>query len=636
MMENNPDPIEKDNKNPLLSKEPKEIFKYIQNKFSDLKNNNFFSIKNIINIMIIPFLIYFFYYIFIKDDKSEDLNTLEKIISEEKKYYFYDVKPSELININNYNKDDNNRKNENLIIGIKFGNINSWYSYNFGKNISNIILKNQLSSELELNKYNKKGSKYSHKASVSLMNYKSDELEKIIFIRGFKTLLYENYNGTEEKALDNDNIIFYQYNNDNNEDKLNIIKEYFQFLKNEIIAEITKKNQKNFIKWVLAIPQNINQFEKQLIKNITTDLEMYNLDLIYESEAASLAMYYDKLIPESAKQKNQIFMLIDAGGYSIDITLYKIIDTNGGLKQLTQTQSLKLGILDISNKIINILKEIFGKDALNKIKKNEPGQWIKILNDIKKIIEYSNNINGIDIYKMDNYFGKNDGNFTFKNKTIKVNNININFPLSLSGQIIYENMDLINEKINDIIKYFNKEEKISIDNIIITGGLSRNRIFKEKIKSNFNNKTFDNIYYLSYGANPISKGAVIYGINPEKIETRISPITIGIRTNNHYNKNKNIELLIKKGEEIKNYLIKYIKPYSNEQNFIKINVYISKEEFNNLKEIEKNLAGRIIIKLKDNINEKIKLIIKYDTTINFYAFYENGEEAESFFEFYKF
>ena len=636
MMENNPDTIEKDNKNPLLSKEPKEIFKYIQNKFSDLKNNNFFSIKNIINIMIIPFLIYFFYYIFIKDDRSEELNTLEKIISEEKKYYFYDVKPSELININNYNKDDNNRKNENLIVGIKFGNINSWYSYNFGKNISNIILKNQLSSELELNKYNKKGSKYSHKASVSLMNYKSDELEKIIFIRGFKTLLYENYNGTEEKALDNDNIIFYQYNNDNNEDKLNIIKEYFQFLKNEIIAEITKKNQKNFIKWVLAIPQNINQFEKQSIKNITADLEMYNLDLIYEFEAASLAMYYDKLIPESAKQKNQIFMLIDAGGYSIDITLYKIIDTNGGLKQLTQTQSLKLGILDISNKIINILKEIFGKDALNKIKKNEPGQWIKILNDIKKIIEYSNNINGIDIYKMDNYFGKNAGNFTFKNKTIKVNNININFPLSLSGQIIFDNMNLINEKINDIIKYINQEKKISIDNIIITGGLSRNRIFKEKIKSNFNNKTFDNIYYLSYGANPISKGAVIYGINPEKIESRISPITIGIRNNNHYNKNKNIELLIKKGEEIKNYLIKYIKPYSNEQNFIKINVYISKEEFNNLKEIEKNLAGRIIIKLKDNINEKIKLIIKYDTTINFYAFYENGEEAESFFEFYKF
>ena len=64
-------------------------------------------------------------------------------------------------------------------------------------------------------------------------------------------------------------------------------------------------------------------------------------------------------------------------------------------------------------------------------------------------------------------------------------------------------------------------------------------------------------------------------------------------------------------------------------------MYISKEEFNNLKEIEKNLAGRIIIKLKDNINEKIKLIIKYDTTINFYAFDENGEEVESFFEFYK-
>jgi hypothetical protein len=36
-----------------------------------------------------------------------------------------------------------------------------------------------------------------------------------------------------------------------------------------------------------------------------------------------------------------------------------------------------------------------------------------------------------------------------------------------------------------------------------------------------------------------------------------------------------------------------------------------------------------------NINEQIKLIIKYDTVIKFYANYENGKEVESFFEYYK-
>ena len=476
--------------------------------------------------------------------------------------------------------------------------------------------------------------KYSYKASVSLMNYKSDELEKIIFIRGLKTLLYENFE-ENQKSEDNSNIIFYQYNNDNNEDKLNIIKEYINFLKNEINAEITKKNKKNFIKWVLALPQNINQFEIQLIKNISTDLEMYNLDLIYESEAASLAMIYDKSIPESVKQKSKVFMLIDAGGYSIDITIYKIVDENGTLKQITQTQSLNLGILDISSKILNILREIFGNNILNKIMKNEPGHWIKLLNEINQIIINSNNINGIEIFEMNNYFEKKVGNFSIKNQTIKVNGININFPLSLSGQIISDNMELINEKINEIIKFINKEKKINIDNIIITGGLSRNKIFKEKIKSNFNNKSFDNIFYLSNYENIISKGSVIYGIYPEKIVSRISPITIGIRRNDLKNKKEDIELLTKKGGEIKNYLIKYIQQNSYEQDYIKINVYISKEEFNNLKELEKNLAGRIIIKLNKNINERIKLIIKYDVTINFFANYENGKEIESYFEIYK-
>ena len=630
-MENNHNSIEKEKKNSFLSKEHEEIIKNIKTKFSELKLNNLFRLQNIISIIIIPFLIYSFYYIFIKENKSEELNTLEKIISEEKKYFFVDIKPSKLI-INN--KDDNYKEYENLIIGIKLGNINSGYSYNFGKNISAIISENQKSSELELNKNDKKGSKYSYKASVSLMNYKSDELEKIIFIRGLKTLLYENFE-ENQKSEDNSNIIFYQYNNDNNEDKLNIIKEYLNFLKNEINAEITKKNKKNFIKWVLALPQNINQFEIQLIKNITTDLEMYNLDLIYESEAASLAILYDKSIPESIKQKNKVFMLIDAGGYSIDITIYKIVDENGSLNQITQTQSLNLGILDISSKILNILREIFGNNILNKIKKNEPGHWIKLLNEINQIIINSNNINGIEIFEMNNYFEKKVGNFSIKNQTIKVNGININFPLSLSGQIISDNMDLFNERINEIIKYINKEKKINLDNIIITGGLSRNKIFKEKIKSNFNNKSFDNIFYLSNYKNIISKGAVIYGINPEKIVSRISPITIGIRRNDLKNKKENIELLIKKGEEIKNYLIKYIQPNSYEQDYIKINVFISKDEFNNLKEFEKNLVGRIIIKLNKNINEKIKLIIKYDVNINFYANYENGKEVESYFEIYK-
>ena len=574
--------------------------------------------------MIIAFFVYIFiYFAFIKEDSSDLLNTIEKKILEEKNFFFTDIKPSEFI-INN-NKINSN---EHLIIGIKFGNIFTSYSYNLGKNLSTIISEKQKTTELELLKETKNGSKYSYKASVSLTNYNMKELKKIIFFKGFKSLLYE-----DAEILDND--MYYQYNNDKNCNTSIILKEYFNLLKNDILSSLDKKYKKYPIKWIFALPENINQYEKQLIKNITGELEMFDLDFIYESDAATLAMYNDKTIPNSVKQQNKTFMIIDAGGHSIDISVYRIIDEKGTIKQIRQTESLNLGIFNISSKIINVLKEIFGKKEIEKIKKNEPGNWIKILSDINKIIENTYRINGIEEYEIKNYFKKNNGNFTFDNQTIKINKFNIIFPLALSGKFIYENIELLNEKINEIIYETKEKQNLTINNIIVTGGLSRNKIFKEKLKTNFtDDDSF--ILYLSSYENDISKGAVFYGMNPDKIKNKISPITLGIRRNDIKNKQENIELLIKKGEIMNNTnLIKYIKPQSMEQKYIKIYIYLTKDDYKDLKELENNLQGAIVLKLDENHKGFIKLMINYDTTINFFAYYENGKDVESFLEYYK-
>ena len=622
-MENKDENPIKEKLKSFISKEQIEKIKQIT--IFNIKINDYLSKKNAKNIIITLFVIIVFYFVFIKGDNSELLNTLEKKILEEKNYFFTDIKQSELINIINNNKINSH---ENLIIGIKFGNIYTSYSYNLGKNISTIVSEKKSSTELELSKETKKGLKYSYKASVSLTNYNINEHKSIIFFKGFKSLLYDDGDGIN-------NNMYYQYNSDKIGNTNIILKEYFTLLKNGILLNLDKKYKNIPIKWIFAIPENLNQYEKQLIKNITTELEMYNLNFIYESDASSLAMYNDRSIPFSVKQQNKTFMLIDAGGHSIDITIYKILDEQGTLKQIMQTQSLNLGIFDISNKIINVFKEIFGEKEIEKVKKNEPGEWIKILNDINKIIENTYRINGIEEYEINNFLRKKEGNFTFDNQTIKINKFNINFPLSLSGKFISENIDLLNEKINEIIQELKKKQNLNINNIIVTGGLSRNKIFKEKLKSNFSED--DNfIHYLSSYENDISKGAVFYGMNPDKIKNKISPITLGIRKNDIKNKKENIELLIKKGEEMKNInLIKYIKPKSTEQKYIKINIYLSKDDFKDLKELENNLQGAIILKLDENQKGFIKLIINYDITINFFAYYENGKDVESFLEYYK-
>ena len=601
----------------------KQIEKLKQITIFNRKLTDYLTRRNAINMIIAFFVYIFIYFAFIKEDSSDLLITIEKKILEEKNFFFTDIKPSEFI-INN-NKINSN---EHLIIGIKFGNIFTSFSYNLGKNLSTIISEKKKSTELELLKETKNGSKYSYKASVSLTNYNMKELKKIIFFKGFKSLFYE-----DAESLDND--MYYQYNNDKNCNTSIILKEYFNLLKNDILSSLDKKYKKYPIKWIFALPENINQYEKQLIKNITGELEMFDLDFIYESDAASLAMYNDKAIPNSVKQQNKTFMIIDAGGHSIDISVYRILDEKGTIKQIRQTESLNLGIFNISSKIINVLKEIFGKKEIEKIKKNEPGNWIKILSDINKIIENTYRINGIEEYEIKNYFKKNNGNFTFDNQTIKINKFNIIFPLSLSGKFIYENIELLNEKINKLIYETKEKQNLTINNIIVTGGLSRNKIFKEKLKTNFtDDDSF--ILYLSSYENDISKGAVFYGMNPDKIKNKISPITLGIRRNDIKNKQENIELLIKKGEIMNNTnLIKYIKPQSMEQKYIKIYIYLTKDDYKDLKELENNLQGAIVLKLDENQKGFIKLMINYDTTINFFAYYENGKDVESFLEYYK-
>ena len=52
-------------------------------------------------------------------------------------------------------------------------------------------------------------------------------------------------------------------------------------------------------------------------------------------------------------------MLIDAGGYTIDITINEILDEEGNLKQLSPPSGGSYGSMNINIDIFNLMKEIF-------------------------------------------------------------------------------------------------------------------------------------------------------------------------------------------------------------------------------------------------------------------------------------
>ena len=544
---------------------------------------------------------------------------------EEKQYDYIEVKNQKIQNLP--------ESEDKIIVGIDFGTISTGYSFVERNDIKKININGKSPNEVETSKDTQNGKKYSERASISLQNYNREELNNINFVKGIKSIF------TLDK-FNNDNLCYvYPREYVSNFNIKNVIREYFIMLKKDIIENINvPRNKKDKIIWIISIPTAWKEFNKQIILNAAYESGMSNIKLLYENEAASLSMLNDKYIPDKNKNKNKVFIIANLGGYYSNITINEIVDKETiKEKEFIKNNAIveNVGVLTIAQEIIKILENIFGKYNIDKAKREDPGEWVKTLKDINEAIRGTYSLDGIEIFKINTVF-KKKGEFEYLYKAedkekryIIKNNLDLEFPSGIIGDIIHKNINIIIDHIDNIMKEM-KSKRIRIDSIVLTGGLSKNKIVQNEIESKFNSRTTVN--YLSSTDNAISKGAVFYGINPNRIKSRISPETLGIR--NKENGKDNIEILVKRGQEIENYsMVKFIKPSSKRQDKIQINVYASDSENLN----EDDFIGRLMIYLdqikKDGI---IQLNINYDTVLSFSAIeYDNKNEIKTKFEIVK-
>ena len=524
----------------------------------------------------------------------------------------------------------NNNMQKDIIVGIDFGGTNTGFSYIIGNKIEDIILNKKFPSEFGLSRKTLKGIHFSESSSISMMNYRKNELDKVIYLKGIKYILNsKNYTINDNTCFIYPGYIIPELN------IRNILTEYFLMLKNDIINKINLKqeidNIEDKILWTISIPSAWNEFEKQLFKNSIINSGMKNNKLIYESEASSEFIYHQA---ENILKKNNNFMLIDAGGYFIDISINEFLDRYGNINQILDSKTYYLGINKIIEDILKILEDLFGIAKFNYIKKNNPGNWIRILKDINRAIENVYCVDGIEIYEINGQF-KNDKGYYFyhyKNKKYKIeyNEFSVILPGNLIGNIILNNINEIIFNIDEIIKELNIKN-IKLKSIVITGGFSENKIFQTEIENYFL-KYKIHIEYLHSYQTAISKGLILYSINNMgKGQTRRSPITIGIKNI------KKMEIILNKGDNIKNILCtKYLKPISENQKFIQLNIYSTSEEILNKGDLEKYFFGRLLLKINNKEDKIIQLTITYDIILNFYAFNnENGKEIETEFQYFQ-
>ena len=481
-----------------------------------------------------------------------------------------------------------NEKLKKPIIGIDFGSSFSKFS----------ILLRRSGKEIEDNYFF---------TSEIVLKRKTEEVEEIgkdsiyIFERNMKDFIYFqnikiNLDPKNGKTNPEKNeIIYSNFPKKYSIQLQTVIKEYLKKISNIALKTLNNKStlnnfSKDDIKWVVTVPAIWNEYGKQLMRECARNAGMKDISISLEPEAASLAMFDDPQIDDNLKKKDKIFMLVDAGGYTVDVTLNQIVDEDGNLRQLSPPSGGSFGSMNVNMEIFKLFEEIFGKEKMETFQKNQFDKWIMLRNEIeeKKIAACVYNSDN-SYFRFENIFKDLYSyryNLDSKYGTIQCDNNYIYIPNSIIKQIIFNQVDKI---INHIQILFNKFNKIKIDQIIITGGFSNCNILKYKIINSFRQTV---ITQLNNPERSIVKGAALFGLKPNQIISRISPYTIGLDSYfsqiEGYECRNKIEIknriecryfntFIKKGDEVKNNfkIVKYYIPLEDQQEGMSFILYYS-------------------------------------------------------------
>ena len=360
------------------------------------------------------------------------------------------------------------------------------------------------------------------------------------------------------------------------------------------------------IKWVLTVPPLLDKKGHKFMRDIAYKVGMNNIDIALEPEASSLAIFeqFEKYKDnKEIKEKNitlnkgDSFVLVDAGGYTVDFGAYKILDDNKNLEQLIYPKSIVNGSIIINEGIIKIIEDIYGKEVIQNAIINEYDNWESTLQEIEQekinldktesndenrnikiTIKFKVNLKD-DLTKRHNcdqkcclkFFNckiiecKTDNNIVYKTSEIFI-------PEKVFTEIINKLAEDISKKISFIFLQLRKEKP---EVIVLTGGFSQCKKLVEKIKE-INNKEeiYPEYFFLPNPQETVAKGAAIYGVRPSQILKVRCPFTVAIETY-YFSDNDNCDSLI---EQKKNkFLCSKNLTIARRQESMKVNETITNE-----------------------------------------------------------
>lgn len=439
-------------------------------------------------------------------------------------------------------------KKAKVVVGIDFGTSGTGYAYSYD-NPNKIILGNfprqghefKVPTEIILDsKFEKiKAFGVECKEYVENNQLKNGEL----YFKAIKMNLYKKVNEIKPQ----NSTETYQI--------VDIIAKILEYVKEIIIKKINDGYpdiMENQIKWVVTVPSIWDYFQREIMIQASEKVGFFNEFtntvnfLALEAEAASLYCSKDNTIDLKYLENGKSYILCDLGGGTGDIVTHKK-ENNGKIKEISPPEGGNFGSDEIDKRIYNkVFYKIFKFKDFNDLKKKnkEIGTpfkeeillqgWLAFLEEIQKKKKITKNSEGktfnLNCQLFENFIDKNKLQDAIDeyNKSVQKDweiKIHTKLWLTIPYKIFF---DLINEHAKEISNKLNKiyENNPDIESILFVGGYSSNEILLNSIKSNTN---FKNVVYL-FPSKPlyaVVEGAVLFGLEPDIVELRKAPYTIG-------------------------------------------------------------------------------------------------------------
>ncbi|XP_062605306.1 heat shock 70 kDa protein 12A-like [Saccostrea cucullata] len=439
-----------------------------------------------------------------------------------------------------------------FVAAIDIGTTYSGYAFssrdNYKENPTEIITKtwNASSGNLESLKTStcvlfdeeKKFHSFGFAAEDKFMQLASENKHKEwFFVHRFKMELYN------KKTLDEN--LFIKSENGESLPALTVFSAVISYLKNKMMEDMMLKNLNVHdygLRWVITVPAIWTDSSKSFMRRcaIEAGIAKERLTIALEPEAAAIYTNFSSIRRTFASssiscRKGIKYLVCDAGGGTVDITVHEMIDDEGHVRELYKASGGDWGGTKVDQEVKKFYEKIVGKDVMEKFKERNMEGALELARDFEtKKRAFKPNSEKKVLLKFplslqDIYEDLNNGN-TIENDILKKN---VNNDVQIRRDKIVVSADVFGSFFtpslvsicNHISKIFENPDVRDVKIILLVGGYAESEILTSELEKKFPDQKL--VIPKEPGLS-VLKGAVIFGHEPELIQERKAKYTYGI------------------------------------------------------------------------------------------------------------